>query len=166
MRIGQGFDVHALEEGVPLVLGGVTIAHPYGLAGDSDGDVLCHAIIDAVFGAVHLGDMGTWFRADDPTVAGAYSLHLLERAWAMVRQQGFYLENLDATIVAEAPRLAPYRQAMEEKVASVLGVAADRVSVKAKTTDKLGFLGRKEGMAALAVVSLSPLNALPLTDAK
>jgi len=154
MRIGQGFDVHALEEGIPLVLGGVTIAHDKGLKGDSDGDVLCHAVIDALLGAAHLGDMGTWFRPDDPLVAGARSLGLLERAWLLVQERGFALVNLDVTVVTEVPRLADVRGQMEANLARALTVAASQISVKAKTTDQLGFLGRREGMAALAIVLL------------
>ncbi len=154
MRIGQGFDVHALKIGVPLVLGGEAIFHPSGLEGDSDGDVLCHAVIDALLGAAHLGDMGTWFRPEDPMVLGARSLDLLEQTWTMVQGQGFSVGNLDITVVAERPRLAEFRDKMEANVAGALHTEAKYVSIKAKTTDHLGFLGRREGIAALAVVLL------------
>lgn len=154
MRVGQGFDVHALVPGIPLILGGVAVPHASGLKGDSDGDVICHAAIDALLGAAHLGDMGTWFRPNDPGVQGARSLDLLAKAWMLVREKGFSLGNLDVTVVAQRPRLSGFREAMEASLAGVLGVEPDRVSVKAKTADHLGFLGRLEGIAALAVVGL------------
>ncbi len=150
MRIGQGFDAHALVRGIPLVLGGVPIVHERGLAGDSDGDVLVHAVMDALLGAAHLGDMGTWFRSDDAEVRGARSLLLLKKVWSMMEQKGFQLESLDATIVAERPRLFEFRLDMERNLSEVLKADPQRISVKAKTTDGLGFAGRGEGMAAYA----------------
>lgn len=154
MRIGQGIDVHPLRLGRPLVLAGVTIAHDRGPDGDSDGDPLSHAAIDAILGAAHLGDMGCWFTATDPAVRGARSLDLLKIAWNQVRALGFRLENLDATVVVQSPRLAPYREAMEDSLAKVLETGRPSISVKAKSTDHLGFLGREEGILATVVVLL------------
>ena len=154
LRVGLGVDAHALEEGVPLVLGGVAIDHPRGLAGHSDGDVLAHALIDAVLGAAGLGDIGELFPSGDSQWHGASSLDLLARAYARVREAGFELVNADCILVGEEPRLAPHRQRMREALAGALDVPPDRVAVRATTTDGLGFTGRGEGLAAQAVALL------------
>lgn len=153
MRIGQGFDTHPLVNGRALVLGGVKIPYERGLAGDSDGDVLCHAIMDALLGALALGDLGRWFTPDN--ARGAYSLDLLGEVSRMVEAQGFWVINVDSTVVAEKPKLAPHVPLMREALADRLGVAVEAVSVKATTTDRLGALGRQEGILATAVVLLT-----------
>jgi 2-C-methyl-D-erythritol 2,4-cyclodiphosphate synthase len=150
-RVGTGFDAHAFEEGVPLVLGGVAVAHPRGLAGHSDGDVLAHALTDAVLGAAGLEDIGALFPSGDPTLAGADSLELLAQAWERVRAAGWQLANADVVLVGEEPRLAPHRREMRERLAKALGTDPDLVAVRATTTDGLGFPGRGEGLAAQAV---------------
>jgi 2-C-methyl-D-erythritol 2,4-cyclodiphosphate synthase len=151
LRVGTGFDAHALEEGVPLVLGGVAIDHPRGLAGYSDGDVLAHALTDAVLGAAGLGDIGTLFPPGDPQWEGASSVDLLARAFAEVRERGWELVNADVVLIGEEPRIARLRGEMEERLAAVVG---GPVSVRATTTDGLGFTGRGEGLAAQAVALL------------
>lgn len=153
-RVGTGFDAHALEDGVPLVLGGVRLDHPRGLAGHSDGDVLAHALTDAVLGAAGMEDIGALFPSGDPALAGADSLELLRLAWARVREAGWELENADVVLVGEEPRLAPHRAAMRERLATALAVEVERVAVRATTTDGLGFTGRREGLAAQAVALL------------
>lgn len=154
MRIGHGFDVHAFTAGRPLVLGGVALPYDRGLAGHSDGDVLLHAIIDALLGAAALGDIGGMFPADDDRWAGANSLDLLCVARDRVLAAGQRTVNIDATVVAEAPRLAPHMPAMREAIGRALKMEAADVSVKATTTDGLGFTGRGEGIAAFVVVLL------------
>lgn len=154
-RVGTGFDAHALEEGVPLVLGGVGIDHPRGLVGHSDGDVLAHALTDAVLGAAGLADIGALFPPGDPQWAGASSLDLLARAYADVRAVGWDLVNADVVLIGEEPRIAPHRDEMRARLAGALGVEAERVAVRATTTDRLGFTGRGEGLAAQAVALLS-----------
>ena len=154
MRIGQGIDIHAFTEGRPLVLGGVDIPHARGLAGHSDADVLLHAIIDALLGAAALGDIGGMFPSSDQRWAGASSRDLLVLASERVQAAGHRLTNLDATLVAEEPRMAPHLGAMRDAIAGVLKVDPTRVSVKATTSDRLGFIGRADGIAALAVVLL------------
>ncbi len=153
-RVGTGFDAHALEEGVPLVLGGVRIEYPCGLAGHSDGDVLAHALTDAVLGAAGLEDIGALFSSDDPALAGADSIELLREAWSRVHALGWELENADVILVGEEPRLAPHRGEMRTNLASALDVLPELVAVRATTTDKLGFTGRGEGLAAQAVALL------------
>ena len=154
MRIGHGFDAHAFAERRRLVLGGVEIAHERGLAGHSDADVLLHAIIDAVLGAAALGDIGALFPSSDPAWENASSLELLERAYEVVRAHGFAVVNIDCTIVAQAPKLAPHIQAMRQAIAAALAVEVPLVSVKATTSDGMGFTGRGEGIAAFANVLL------------
>jgi 2-C-methyl-D-erythritol 2,4-cyclodiphosphate synthase len=154
-RVGTGFDAHALADGVPLVLGGVRIEHPRGLAGHSDGDVLAHALTDAVLGAAGLEDIGALFSSDDPSLAGADSIDLLRKAWHRVREAGWQLANADVVLIGEEPRLAPHRDAMRSRLAAALGVDAERVAVRATTTDRLGFTGRGEGLAAQAVALLA-----------
>jgi 2-C-methyl-D-erythritol 2,4-cyclodiphosphate synthase len=150
-RVGTGFDAHAFEDGVPLTLGGIRIDHPRGLAGHSDGDVLAHALTDAVLGAAGLEDIGALFPSGDPALAGADSVELLRQAWARVRAEGWELVNADVVLIGEEPRLAPHRAAMRERLAAALDVEPARVAVRATTTDGLGFTGRGEGLAAQAV---------------
>jgi 2-C-methyl-D-erythritol 2,4-cyclodiphosphate synthase len=153
-RVGTGFDAHALVEGVPLVLGGVAIDHPRGLAGHSDGDVLAHALTDAILGAAGLEDIGALFPSGDPAHAGADSVELLHVAWRLVKDAGWELVNADVVLIGEEPRLAPHRNAMRARLAGALGVEPERVAVRATTTDGLGFTGRGEGLAAQAVALL------------
>jgi 2-C-methyl-D-erythritol 2,4-cyclodiphosphate synthase len=155
LRVGLGVDAHALEDGVPLVLGGVTIDHPRGLAGHSDGDVLAHALTDAILGAAGLEDIGALFPSGDERFRGASSLDLLREAYRQVREAGFTLVNADVVLVGEEPRLAPHRDAMRAKLAAALDADASQVAVRATTTDRLGFTGRGEGLAAQAVALLS-----------
>jgi 2-C-methyl-D-erythritol 2,4-cyclodiphosphate synthase len=149
--VGLGADAHVLVEGVPLVLGGVELESPRGLAGHSDGDVLAHALIDAILGAAGLGDIGTLFPSGAPEWEGASSLDLLSRAYAQARDDGWELVNADCVLVGEEPRIAPVRAAIRVKLAGALGVEPALVNVRATTTDGLGFTGRAEGLAALAV---------------
>ena len=155
LRIGQGWDVHALVPGRRLVLGGVEIPHTHGLLGHSDADALLHAITDALLGAAALGDIGRHFPDTDERFRGADSVALLAEAARRVREAGFEIANVDSTIVAQAPRLAPHVPAMVARIAQALGVAADRVNVKAKTSERLGFAGRGEGIEAHAVALLA-----------
>ena len=161
-RFGIGFDAHPLVAGARLVLAGVEVPFERGLEGHSDGDVAAHAIIDAVLGAAALGDIGTHFKADDPSVPkGVSSMTLLERTAAIVRQRGWRVVNVDATIVAQRPRLAEHITAMRNAVAAALGVAVGAVSVKATTEDGMGYTGSGQGISAIAVASLTehtPLN--------
>jgi len=154
LRIGLGVDAHALAPGVPLVLGGVAIDHPTGLAGHSDGDVIAHALTDALLGAAGLGDIGALFPSDDERWRGADSLELLRDAYAQVTAAGYALVNADCVLVGEAPRIAPHREEMRRRLAAALGVDTERVNVRATTTDRLGFTGRGEGLAAEAVALL------------
>ena len=155
LRIGQGWDVHALVPGRRLVLGGVEIPHTHGLLGHSDADALLHAITDALLGAAALGDIGRHFPDTDERFRGADSVALLAETARRVREAGFEIANVDSTIVAQAPRLAPHVPAMVARIAQALGVAADRVNVKAKTSERLGFAGRGEGIEAHAVALLA-----------
>jgi 2-C-methyl-D-erythritol 2,4-cyclodiphosphate synthase len=154
LRIGIGVDAHALVEGVPLVLGGVELDFPRGLAGHSDGDVIAHALVDAVLGAAGLGDIGSLFPSGDERWRGAVSLDLLREAYAQVRAAGFELVNADCVLIGEAPRIAPHREEMRRRLAEAMGVEPERVNVRATTTDGLGFTGRGEGLAAEAVALL------------
>jgi 2-C-methyl-D-erythritol 2,4-cyclodiphosphate synthase len=154
MRIGLGVDAHTLVEGVPLVLGGVEIESERGLLGHSDGDVIAHALIDAILGAAGHGDIGSLFPSGEPEWEGASSLDLLARAYAQVREAGWELANADCIFVGEEPRIAPLRGAMQAKLTAALGVDAGLVTVRATTTDGLGFTGRGDGLAALAVALL------------
>ena len=161
MRIGTGYDVHALVEGRRLVIGGVTIPHARGLDGHSDADVLLHAISDALLGALALGDLGAHFPDSDAKWKGADSRALLRHVMSLVRARGYQLGNVDATVIAQAPKLAPHVATMRANVASDLGCDVSCVSIKATTTERLGFAGREEGIAAEAVVLLSPLSNPP-----
>lgn len=154
LRIGIGVDAHAFEDGVRLVVGGVALDHPRGLAGHSDGDVIAHALIDAVLGAAGLGDIGSLFPSGDARWHGADSLHLLREAFAQVREAGYELVNADCVLVGEEPRIADHREEMRHRLAGALGVEPARVNVRATTTDRLGFTGRGEGLAAEAVALL------------
>lgn len=166
MRIGQGFDAHALKEGRKLVIGGVTIAHDKGLDGHSDADVLLHAICDALIGAAALGDIGRHFPDSDPQFRDIDSRKLLRATAALLAKNNWGLVNLDATIIAQEPRMAPHIPAMIANIAADLGVPPRAVSVKAKTTEKLGFIGRSEGIAAEAVVLIAPLSADAATTSR
>jgi 2-C-methyl-D-erythritol 2,4-cyclodiphosphate synthase len=154
IRVGQGFDLHPLVPGRPLVIGGVTVPSDVGLGGHSDGDVLAHAIGEALLGALALGDLGRHFPDTDPRWAGVSSLSLLGRVMEMLSARRAKLVNVDATVVAQAPRLLPHLSEMAKRLADSLGVGVDRVSVKAKSPEGLGLLGRREGIAALAVVGV------------
>jgi 2-C-methyl-D-erythritol 2,4-cyclodiphosphate synthase len=154
MRIGTGYDVHPFEEGRRLVLGGVYFEGETGLAGHSDGDALTHAVIDALLGAAAMGDIGTHFPSSDESLRGADSIELLRRVVAQVRDAGYTVGNVDATVVAQKPRMAPRMQEMRSRLAEALDVDVSQVSVKATTTDGLGAMGRAEGLAAQAVALL------------
>jgi 2-C-methyl-D-erythritol 2,4-cyclodiphosphate synthase len=151
-RIGIGFDVHAFADGRDLVLGGVTIAHGRGLAGHSDADVLVHALMDAMLGALREGDIGGLFPDTDPAYRGASSLGLLTQVAELVRERGFAIVDADCVVALEEPRVSPHRDAMRDAIAAAIGVDRDSVGVKATTTEGLGFTGRGEGVAAWAVV--------------
>jgi len=155
MRIGQGFDVHRLVEGRPLFLGGVEIAFERGLEGHSDGDALLHAVSDAILGALGEGDLGRHFPSSDARFKGLASREILAEVVRRMGERGLELANLDATVIAQAPRLAPYQEAMRRCVAEVLGVKQERVNLKVTSTDGLGAIGRGEGIAAMAVVLLA-----------
>ena len=154
LRVGLGVDAHAFADGVPLVLGGVAIDSPRGLAGHSDGDVIAHALIDALLGAAGLGDIGSLFPPGEPKWAGASSLDLLRRAAAQVREAGWELVNADCVLIGEEPRIAPLREQIRERLAESVGADPAQVNVRATTTDRLGFTGRGEGLAAQAVALL------------
>jgi 2-C-methyl-D-erythritol 2,4-cyclodiphosphate synthase len=151
MRIGLGVDAHAFADGVPLVLGGIRIEYPQGLAGHSDGDVIAHALTDALLGAGGLGDIGSLFPSGPDTPEGVDSVELLAEAYREVREAGFELVNADCILIGQEPRIAPHREAMRVRLAGALGVEPGRVNVRATTTDRLGFTGRGEGLAAQAV---------------
>jgi 2-C-methyl-D-erythritol 2,4-cyclodiphosphate synthase len=153
-RVGFGFDLHPLVEGRPLVLGGVTVPSELGLGGHSDADVLAHAVADALLGALALGDLGRQFPDTDPRWRGVSSLTLLARVLEMVTARGGRIVNVDATVLAQAPRLAPHLPEMAKRLSDTLGIPVDRVSVKAKSPEGLGLLGRREGIAAMAVASV------------
>jgi 2-C-methyl-D-erythritol 2,4-cyclodiphosphate synthase len=159
MRVGQGFDAHAFRAGRALIIGGVTIPYAKGLDGHSDADVLLHAICDALLGAAALGDIGKHFPDSDPKYTGIDSRKLLRETAALLAKNGWGLVNLDATIIAQEPRMAPHIAAMIVNIAADLGVAKRDVSVKAKTTDKLGFTGRGEGIAAEAIALIARMSA-------
>lgn len=151
-RVGFGYDVHALEEGLPLILGGVRIPHTHGLKGHSDADVLTHAICDALLGALALGDLGVHFPDTDPQYRNISSLLLLKNVVQLLRQQKYEIGNIDTTIVAQSPKLASYIPQIRNQLAESLSISSDFISVKATTTEHLGFVGEKRGMAAYAVV--------------
>jgi 2-C-methyl-D-erythritol 2,4-cyclodiphosphate synthase len=156
LRIGLGVDAHAFSDGVPLVLGGVAIESPRGLAGHSDGDVIAHALIDALLGGAGLGDIGSLFPPGEAEWEGASSLDLLRRAAAQVHEAGWELVNADCILIGEEPRIAPLREQMRERLAEAVGADAEQINVRATTTDKLGFTGRGQGLAAQAVALVKP----------
>ena len=158
LRVGHGYDVHRLVEGRALILGGVTVPFDRGVLGHSDADVLTHAVMDALLGAAALGDIGKLFPDSDAAYAGADSMLLLRRVTALLREHGWLAGNVDATVVAQAPRLAPYIPDMRRHLAEAMGLDVDCVSVKATTEEKLGFTGSGEGMAAHAVALIERLN--------
>ena len=158
MRIGTGYDVHALGEGLPLWIGGVQIPHTHGLIGHSDADVLLHAICDALLGAAALGDIGKHFPDTDPRYRGISSLKLLAQVGALLHERGYRIVNIDSTVVAQRPKLASYIPAMRQLIAQTLAVDVDRVSVKATTTEHLGFEGRCEGISSQAVALIDEIN--------
>lgn len=153
-RVGQGFDVHAFQEGRPLIIGGIEIPHTKGLVGHSDADVLLHAITDAALGAIGEGDIGRHFPDTDPKYKDADSAKLLEYIWKIVNDKGYILGNVDWTIMAQKPKMAPYIEQMRNRIAELLDANPSQVNVKATTTEKLGFVGREEGIAALATILL------------
>ena len=157
MRVGLGYDVHKLVEDRDLILGGVKVPHTLGLLGHSDADVLVHAIMDALLGAAALGDIGKHFPDTDPTYKGADSMKLMEHVRNLIEEKGYVIENIDATIIAQKPKLRPYIEQMEENIAKVLRIEKDQINVKATTEERLGFTGREEGMAAQAICSLVTL---------
>ena len=158
LRVGHGYDVHRLVEGRALILGGVTVPFDRGLLGPSDADVLTHAVMDALLGAAALGDIGKLFPDSDAAYAGADSIALLERVTALLREHGWQVGNVDATVVAQTPKLAPYIPEMRRRLAEAMGLDVDCVSVKATTEERLGFTGSGEGMAAHAVALIERLN--------
>ena len=151
MRIGHGYDVHRLDSSRDLILGGVKISHTHGLLGHSDADVLCHAIIDALLGAAAKGDIGTLFPDSDPAYSGISSLYLMKETCKIIKESGFSSVNIDATLIAQKPKLSPYILDMRKNIAEVIGISVDDINIKATTEEKLGFTGRHEGIAAHAV---------------
>lgn len=154
MRVGMGYDVHKLVEGRKLILGGVDVPHTLGLLGHSDADVLVHAIMDALLGAAALGDIGQHFPDTDPAYKGIDSMKLLAHVRDLLQENGYVVGNIDATVIAQKPKLRPFITQMEQNVADVLGIAKDQVNIKATTEEKLGFTGREEGIAAEAICML------------
>ena len=154
LRTGIGFDVHAFAEGRKLILGGIEIEYDKGLAGHSDADALLHSITDALLGSISLGDIGTHFPDDDPRYKNADSTVFLKRANDLVRNRGYYVNNIDSVIMLQQPKISPYVQKMKDKIAKILDIGSERVSIKATTTEKLGFVGREEGISVMAVVTV------------
>ncbi|MEH7108930.1 MULTISPECIES: 2-C-methyl-D-erythritol 2,4-cyclodiphosphate synthase [Bacillaceae] len=161
-RIGQGFDVHQLTEGRPLIIGGISIPYEKGLLGHSDADVLLHTISDACLGAIGEGDIGKHFPDTDPNFKGADSAKLQAHVWKLVKAKGYELVNADCTIIAQRPKMAPYIEQMRTRIAELLEADPEQINVKATTTEKLGFTGRGEGIAAQAVVLLKKVNGISL----
>lgn len=157
MRVGLGYDVHKLVEGRDLILGGVNVPHTLGLLGHSDADVLVHAIMDAILGAAAMGDIGKHFPDTDQKYKGADSMKLMAHVRKLIEEKGYVVGNIDATVIAQKPKLRPYIEQMEENIAKVLGVEKDQINVKATTEERLGFTGREEGIAAQAICSLETM---------
>ncbi|MCI5856315.1 MAG: 2-C-methyl-D-erythritol 2,4-cyclodiphosphate synthase [Agathobacter sp.] len=157
MRVGMGYDVHKLVEGRKLILGGVEIEHTLGLLGHSDADVLLHAIMDALLGAAALGDIGKHFPDTDPRYEGISSMKLLEHVGKLLEEKGYVIDNIDATIIAQKPKLRPYIEQMEQNIAKTLGIAKEQVNVKATTEEGLGFTGSEQGISSQAICMLSGL---------
>ena len=166
MRVGMGYDVHKLVEGRDLIIGGVRIPHTLGLLGHSDADVLLHAIMDALLGAAGLGDIGKHFPDTDPQYKGISSMKLLSHVAELIRERGYVVENIDATIIAQKPKMRPHIPQMEENIAGALGISTDQVNVKATTEEHLGFTGREEGISSNAVCLLSTIyeNSVAVGD--
>ena len=154
LRTGIGFDVHAFAEGRKLILGGIEIQHDKGLAGHSDADALLHAVTDALLGSLSLGDIGTHFPDDDPRYKNADSSVFLKRANELVRNRGYFVNNIDIVVMLQQPKIAPYVQKMKDKISKILDVGSERISIKATTTEKLGFVGREEGISVMAVATV------------
>lgn len=165
MRIGMGYDVHRLVEGRPLVMGGVTIPYELGLLGHSDADVLLHAIADALLGAAALGDIGKHFPDTDPAYKGISSLILLEKVGKLLEENMFFIENIDATIIAQAPKMRPYIDEMRENIAKVLGISIEQVNVKATTEEGLGFTGEGKGISSQAICMLTSPREMATMEA-
>lgn len=165
MRIGMGYDVHRLVEGRPFVMGGVTIPYELGLLGHSDADVLLHAVADALLGAAALGDIGKHFPDTDPAYKGISSMILLEKVGKLLEENMFFVENIDATIIAQAPRMRPHIDQMRENIARALGISADQVNVKATTEEGLGFTGEGKGISAQAVCLLTSPREMATMEA-
>lgn len=157
MRVGMGYDVHKLVEGRDLILGGVKIPHTLGLLGHSDADVLLHAIMDALLGAAALGDIGKHFPDTDPAYKGISSIKLLEHVAKLLEEKGYIVENIDATIIAQKPKMRPHIEAMEENIAKALGISTDQINVKATTEEGLGFTGTEEGISSQAICALTTI---------
>jgi 2-C-methyl-D-erythritol 2,4-cyclodiphosphate synthase len=155
IRTGIGYDVHRLVSGRPLILGGVTLPHAVGLDGHSDADVLCHAIADALLGSLGLPDIGHYFPPGDESIRGISSLEILRRIAAILAEAGATIHNVDATLIAERPKILPHVAAMKQNIAAALGLTPQQIGVKATTNERLGFLGREEGMAAMAIATVS-----------
>lgn len=158
MRIGTGYDVHKLTEGRKLIIGGVEISYEKGLLGHSDADVLVHAVMDALLGALALGDIGKHFPDTDPAYEGCSSMELLKKVGEMIENEHYVISNIDSTVIAQKPKLAPYIEQMRANIADALGIGTDQVSVKATTEEHLGFTGRGEGISSQAVVLLMPVE--------
>jgi 2-C-methyl-D-erythritol 2,4-cyclodiphosphate synthase len=156
VRTGLGWDNHRIAAGRPLIVGGIAIPCEFGLDGHSDADVLCHAIADAVLGTLGLPDIGHWFPPGDPACKDINSLRILEKAAALIREQHYELVNIDATLVAEAPKVLPHREAMQREIGTALGLPPERIGIKATTNELLGAIGRREGIAAMAVALIRP----------
>jgi 2-C-methyl-D-erythritol 2,4-cyclodiphosphate synthase len=154
LRTGIGFDVHAFTEGRKLILGGIEIPSAKGLAGHSDADALLHAVTDALLGSLSLGDIGTHFPDDDPRYKNADSSTFLKKAHELIRNRGYYVNNIDVVVMLQQPKISPYTQKMKDRIAKILDIGSDRVSIKATTTEKLGFVGREEGISVMAVVTI------------
>lgn len=157
MRVGMGYDVHKLVEGRELIIGGVTIPHTLGLLGHSDADVLLHAIMDALLGAAGLGDIGKHFPDTDPAYKGISSVKLLEHVRDLIGEKGYVIENIDATIIAQRPKMRPHIEQMEQNIAEALGISVDQINVKATTEEGLGFTGTEEGISSQAICALTTI---------
>ena len=157
IRVGLGFDTHQFEKGRDLILGGVKIEHHQGLKGHSDADVLCHAITDALLGALALGDIGTHFPDDDPAYKNADSIEMLKRVNSLIQKEGYSIVNIDSVVIAEKPKLMPYIGRIQGKIADSLGLEQDQVSVKATTSEKMGYIGREEGINSQAIVLIQKI---------
>jgi 2-C-methyl-D-erythritol 2,4-cyclodiphosphate synthase len=154
LRTGIGFDVHAFAEGRKLILGGIEIQHEKGLAGHSDADALLHAVTDALLGSLALGDIGTHFPDDDPRYKNADSTVFLKKASELLRNRGYYVNNIDVMVMLQKPKISPYIQKMKDKISKMLEISSERISIKATTTERLGFVGREEGISVMAVASI------------